>query len=193
MKRLQINWRGTTPLIMNSCAGVNPLHPIQIEIKKITSKKTKTEEDLINLANLEWLIRLYWDEQNNRPYIPAENIEATIINGAKFVKKGKDIERYFRVLDLKPALDYRATFTKEQLQADLKYRDTRPMNVQRSKVLRTRPRFDIWETKFTAMYDEEKIDLQTIVTALEYAGKYVGTCDSRPKYGQFTTTVVELD
>ena len=43
------------------------------------------------------------------------------------------------------------------------------------------------------MYDESKIDLDVILNAIEYAGSYVGLCDSRPKYGKFVATIEELD
>lgn len=90
-------------------------------------------------------------------------------------------------------MDYGEKLTKEQLINNYEYRDTRIMVVQRSKVVRTRPRFDQWKIQFNLMYDEEKIDLDTIIQALENAGKYVGLCDSRPKYGKFAVIVEELD
>ncbi len=49
--------------------------------------------------------------------------------------------------------------------------------------------FSLFEKSFEKA--QEKIDIETIVNALEFAGKYVGLCDSRPKYGQFTCTVEE--
>lgn len=67
------------------------------------------------------------------------------------------------------------------------------MVVNRQRIPRTRPRFDQWNITFNLMYNEEKIDLDTIVNAMEYAGSYVGLCDSRPKYGKFVATVEELD
>ena len=82
---------------------------------------------------------------------------------------------------------------KEELISNYEYRDTRPMTVQRSKIMRTRPRFDQWNITFNLMYDEEHIDIDTILNAMEYAGSYVGLCDSRPKYGKFVATVEELD
>ena len=60
------------------------------------------------------------------------------------------------------------------------------MKVMRAKVLRTRPRFNMWKLTFTAMYDESQLDLPTISQSIESAGAYVGLCDSRPKYGKFT-------
>lgn len=192
MKNLKVTWKGTTPLIMHSCQCVNPLHPISLELKKYTSKRNKTEEDLIKISDLEWESGAYWKDGLGL-YIPAENIEATLINGAKANKKGKDIQKYCDVTDLYIPFDYGENLTKEELIANYEYRDTRPMTVMRAKVIRTRPRFDQWKIIFNLQYHEDKIDLDTIVNAMEYAGAYVGLCDSRPKYGKFVSLIEEID
>ena len=192
MKNLQVTWKGTTPLIMHSCQCVNPLHPIARELKKYTSKKNKTEEDLIKISDLEWESGAYWKDGIGL-YMPAENVEATIKNGAKANNKGKDIQKYVSVTDLYIPFFYGENLTKEELIANYDYRDTRIMTVQRAKVLRTRPRFDQWHLIFNLMYDDTKIDIDTIVNAMEYAGSYVGLCDSRPKYGKFTTIIEEVE
>ena len=192
MKTLRVTWKGISPLIMHSCQCVNPLHPIAKELKKYTGKKTKTDEDLKLISDLEWEAGAYWKEGLGL-YIPAENVEATIRNGAKANKKGKDIEKYVGIPDLYIPFYYGENLTKEELIANYEYRDTRPMTVNRSKVMRTRPRFDQWNITFNLEYNEEKIDIETIVNAMEYAGLYVGLCDSRPKYGKFTAIIDELD
>ena len=46
MKKLNVTLIGDSPLIMHSPKCVNPLHPISLEMKKYTSKKKKTEEDV---------------------------------------------------------------------------------------------------------------------------------------------------
>lgn len=193
MKNLKVTWKGITPLIMHSCQCVNPLHPISKEMKKYSSKKSKiTEEELVILSDLEWEAGAYWKDGLGL-YIPAENVEATIRNGAKVNRKGKDIEKYVNVTDLYIPFMYGENLTKEELIHNYEYRDTRIMTVQRSKIMRTRPRFDQWNITFNLMYDEEKIDLETIVNAMEYAGSYVGLCDSRPKYGKFVAIIEEID
>ena len=88
MKNLKVTWKGISPLIMHSCQCVNPLHPIAKELKKYTSKKNKTDEDLVKISDLEWEAGAYWKDGMGL-YIPAENVEATIINGAKANKKRK--------------------------------------------------------------------------------------------------------
>lgn len=192
MKNLKITWKGITPLLMNSCKCVNPLHPISIEKKKYTSKRTKTEEDLKIISDLDWEAAAYWKDDIGM-YIPAEAVEATIVNGAKMNRKGTDVQKYCSVTDLYIPLDYGENLTKEQLIADEKYRDVRAVNVQRAKLLRTRPRFEKWSIAFNMRYDENKIDLETIINALENAGAYVGLCDYRPRYGKFLVSVDELD
>lgn len=192
MKNLLVTWKGTTPLIMHSCQCVNPLHPISIEMKKYTSKRVKTDEDQMRLADLEWEAGAYWKDGLGL-YIPAENVEATIINGAKANRKGTDVQKYCNVVDIYIPFEYGENLTKEELIANYDYRDTRPMNVMKNKIMRTRPRFDKWSITFHFCYNEEKIDFSTVVQAMEHAGAYVGLCDSRPKYGKFVVCVEELD
>jgi len=194
MKTINVTWKGITPLIMHSCQCVNPLHPLTLEMKKITSKssRTRTEEDLIQLSDLEWQGGLYWNDAIGL-YIPAENIEATVRDGAKANRKGKDIVRAFNVVDMLNPLDIGEKLTLEELRNDYRFRDVRQMKVQTARVTRTRPRFNMWTLHFTATYDEQQLDLQTLVNAMDYAGKYVGLCDSRPKYGKFVATIAEVD
>ena len=191
-RHLQVTFKGVSPLIMHSCQCVNPLHPISMEMKKYTSKRKKTEEDLRLISDLEWEGGLYWKDEVG-PVIPAECIEATIQNGAKAFRKGSDIQKYTLVEEPEAALEYGENLTKEELRNDYKYRDTRPVVVQRARIIRTRPRFDRWQFTFTLSYDANKIDLDTIVQAIEQAGSYTGICDGRPKYGRFVAVVEELD
>ena len=192
MITLKVTWRNVTPLIMHSCKCVDPLHPISREMKKYTSKRSKTEEDLLKIADLEWEAGAYWMDDIGL-YIPSENVEATLRNGAKAFKKGKDFEKYIKVTDLIIPLDYGERLTKEQLIKDFRYRDTRVMTVQKARVVRTRPRFNQWQIIFNLSYDETKIDLDTIVNCMEYSGNFIGLCDSRPKYGLFVPIIEELD
>lgn len=117
MKTLKVAWKGVSPLIMHSCQCVNPLHPIVREMKKINDKprgKQLTEEEQIRLSDLEWEAGAYWLDELGL-YIPAENVEATIRNGAKANKKGKDIEKYVSVTDLYIPFYYGENLSKVEL------------------------------------------------------------------------------
>lgn len=192
MKTIQVELKGISPLIMHSCRSMNPLDPLKIELQALTDKRKKTEEDLRRISDIEWELSLYWDDTIGL-YIPAENLEATVRDGAKNAKKGKHIERGFNCLEMMVPLNIGEKVTKEQMRNDYRFRDVRPMVVNRGRVMRTRGRFNMWRCDFTASYDESILNFGDIVDALEYAGKYVGLCDSRPRYGKFVSKITELD
>lgn len=192
MKTIKCEFHGLSPMIMHSCQCVNPLHPISLEMKKITSKRKKTEEDIVKLSDLEWEAGLYWNKDVG-VYVPAENIEATIREAAKSKKLGKHFQKGFMVQDMMIPLNIGEDLTKEEMCADVRFRDVRPMKVQQARVLRTRPRFNMWNITFTAAYDENILNFDDVVNAIEYGGQYVGLCDSRPKYGKFSAKITELD
>lgn len=192
MKTIKIELKGLSPLLMHSCRGVNPLDPLSIELKKYTGKRTKTEEDNRMISDLEWELSLYWDDKVGL-YIPAECIEACVREAAKNQRKGKDIERGFSCLDMMNPLDIGEKLTKQQMHDDFRFRDVRCMCVKKARVMRTRGRFNMWKCEVLAAYDETILNLRTIADALEYAGKNVGLCDSRPRYGKFAATVTEMD
>lgn len=192
MKSIQVSLKGTAPLIMHSCRGVNPLDPLVRDLKELTSKRTKTEEDLRKISDIEWELSIYWADELGL-YIPSENLEACVRDGAKNAKRGKNIERGFNVLEMRVPLDIGETLTKEQMQNDARFRDVRTMTVKKARVLRTRGRFNMWRCDFTASYDEALLNIGDITAALDFAGKYIGICDSRPRYGKFVATITELD
>ena len=193
MKTIKCEFHGLSPIILHSCQCVNPLHPISLEMKKINAKKKKkTDEDLATLSDLEWEAGLYWNDEVG-VYIPAENIEATIREGAKARRKGKDIVKGFMCEDMMIPLNIGENLTKEEMKKDFRFRDVRAMRVMSSRVMRTRPRFNMWNISFIASYDENVLNFTEVVDAIEYAGQYVGLCDSRPKYGKFSAKITELD
>lgn len=192
MKNIKCEFHGISPIILHSCQGVNPLHPLVLQMKVLTGKRKKTEEDLIAISDFEWELGLYWDDEIG-VYIPAENIEATIREAAKAKKKGKDIVKGFQCEEMMIPLEFGEDLDKEQLKNDYRFRDVRAMRVQQSRVMRTRPRFNMWNLTFTAMYDEKILSFTDLEDAIAYAGQYVGLCDSRPKYGKFTARITELD
>lgn len=194
MKKIKVQMNGITPLIMHSCKAANPLHPIAKEMKKYTSRNKKTDEDYEKLSDLEWESGLYWNDDCGGLYIPGENFEAMLRVAARNFKKGKDVEKYVIVEEAYVPMtirDGRKTF--DELLNDYAYRDVRQMVVNRSRITRTRPRFNQWGCVFTIQYDEKFIDIDVIVQALEYGGQYVGMCDSRPRYGKFAVVITECE
>lgn len=193
MKKIHVVLNGTSPLIMHSPKCVNPLHPIAKEMKLFTSKKKKTEEDLMKISDLEWLAGVYWDD-NIGLVIPNECLAATILAGAKLHKNGASIQRYTQIVDSLAPLDIGEVQDLDTLKTDVRFRDVRSVCVMRSRVVRTRPRFNTWRCEFDMIYDETKIDIDVIALALEDAGNYCGLCEMRTMgYGRFAVNISEVE
>lgn len=185
MEKINFTIRSASPLLMHSCVGVNPLHPITKEIKKLTGKKKKTDEDLQLISDLEFQSGIYFDEKIG-PYIPAEMMEACLRDAAKRTKQGKNFTMAVMVSPDMIPLIYEGPRTLPELIADMKSRDTRPATVNRMKVMRTRPRFNSWRLTFGVEYAPDIIESSDIiVNVLKTAGAYVGLGDYRPRYGRF--------
>lgn len=192
MKKLHVTLKGTNTLMMHSPKTVNPLHPLALELKKFTSKRKKTEDDLQKISELEWEAGLYYDETNGL-HIPVECLKKTLENGAKLFKAGKDIQRYVQFTSAVAEFDIGVPFDIEKMKHDMRYYDVRAVAVQRSRVIRTRPRFDVWRCEFNILFDEEHIDVDVIARAFENAGQYIGLCEARSLgYGRFATVIEEV-
>lgn len=193
MKKLHITLNGTSPLIEHSPKCVNPLHPLAKEMKKYTSKRKKTEEDLIKVSDLEWESGVYWDD-NLGLVIPNECLAATILEGAKLNKNGSAIQKYAQIVTALAPLDIGEPQNYEKLKTDVRFRDVRSVCVQRARVIRTRPRFNTWRCGFDLLFDETKIDPDIIALAIENAGNYVGLCEMRKMgYGRFAAAIEEVE
>ena len=152
----------------------------------------KTEEDLIAISDLEWEAGVYWDD-NIGLVIPNECLAATIQNGAKMNKNGKDVAKFVHILDPMAALDIGEVQNYDKMKTDVRFRDVRSVVVSRSRVIRTRPRFNTWSCEFDMLFEEDKIDIHAIMLALENAGNYVGLCEMRAMgYGRFDVRVDEV-
>lgn len=189
MKTLQVRWNGLSPLLMHSAVGVNPTHPLSILCKKLTAKRQKTEEDQIELMRLKWLLAIYHDLEVG-PFIPAENIEATIREAAKKTKRGKDTKAAIFVGPDRCPLIYDGPRDVDSLYADERYRDVRDGVIGQARVLVSRPRFNHWAVEFNLDFDPTIFDEEVLLGIMDTAGQYIGLCDYRPRYGRFESAVI---
>jgi hypothetical protein len=185
MKQLHVKAVGTKPLLMHNNQGVNPLHPLTREIRKYTSKRTKTDEDLEMISDLEWLSGIYYKDGVG-VYIPQHMLMACIENGAKRQKLGKIIPISCQITDFYIPLKYTGPTDLEELKNDYNFRDVRVAGIQRSSVTRTRPRFEQWGIEFDIEYDETLIDEDRLKQSVIDAGKFARLGDFRKFYGEFS-------
>lgn len=186
MKTLTFEIESIVPLLMHDDKTANPLHEITKKLKALTSKRQKTDEDYIEIANIEWNASLYYE--NGKYVIPTKVIEGTLKESAKHFKKGKQIKQAIVIIE-DMVLEFKdSKLTPDKLYKKIEYSDMRTVKVGQAKTTRCRPKFDSWKGTFTIMLDDEKLNVEEIEQIVANAGKYVGFCDYRPKYGRFQIT-----
>jgi hypothetical protein len=184
MKSATYTIRGLTPLMMHSERLANPFDPLTKDIKAVTGKRKKTEDDLLEIARLEWLGGLYHDDDAGI-HIPGYNVFAAIVTGGKIHKLGTAIKRSALVQEDKIPLVFDGPKQPDKLFSAKKFTDIRSVKVGTSKVARCRPIFKDWQLTFTVLYEEsgiQRADLDRVVTD---TGTMVGLGDYRPRFGRF--------
>ncbi len=190
---------GITPIIHHSAQGLDPLLAINNERAEITRKKgsNRTESDDARLRELDTIGSLWLDGET--PTIPASAIRGCIETGARKLKQGPQV-REGMTIDSVGAFDYdveKYGATLETLQHSTQF--TVPVVVQRSRILRTRAKFDLpWACTFVLDCDDELIDGAKLGAWLDIAGRRIGLGDWRPEksgtYGRFKVkSITPLD
>ena len=192
MERFKVTIKGVSPLLMHSCRDANPLEPMAKEIKKLTSKRNKTDEDLLKIMELEYRINAYYDE-NLGFYINGEMVEAAIINGAKANKNGKKTKIAITVEEEKIQLIHKGSNDIDELYQNEEFKDVRFVVVNRSKIMRCRPRFNQWGLEFHVSLNNEVMDSDDLIKAIDVAGKEHGIGDYRPRYGRFEALTEQIN
>lgn len=193
MQSLKFRLNGQSPLMMHNEQLANPMNEFSKEMKKVSGKRQKTDEDFEFMAQIEFRGGLYMNKKDG-PYVPVRMIEATIREGAKRSKRGKDVARGIEIVgvDYERAghLIYKGPRDFDGLWANKKFCDQRSVKVGTSRVVRTRPIFEEWSVEFAVDFDTEIFNDADIVSFLETAGKYAGIGDYRPRYGRFSVEVL---
>ena len=185
-RTLKVELKGNGPLLMHSDKTADPLNPITQEIKKLTDIRKKTDEVLIAIANKKFMAAYYTDE-NDQIVMPSQNLEASIKGAAKLQKKGTTVTRAVQILD--PYIDFTydgSTDPVKRWEDRANCVDARSVVVGQARVMAYRPKFNNWTVKANICFDDEQIDVDTLVGIVGDAGSKVGLCDYRPRFGRFT-------
>lgn len=192
-----IHIRGTSPIIMhNGAAGLDTRSPAKLAIADITAKRgsNRTASDDERLRELECQISL-WLDDGGAPTIPAAAFRSMIETSAKKKKQGGDVREGLIVLG-DAEFDYdreRYGATIDELGKNAQF--TTGVVVQRSRILRTRARFEEWEAKFRIEVDDELVDQEQLETWLDIGSRRIGLGDWRPEksghYGRFKVASIE--
>jgi hypothetical protein len=172
MKTIKVTIEGTTPILMNR-------YNVEAELERQKGRRiTKVYDPEIEAEKA-----AYWStgKKKKELIIPSEVLYASMLNASSFHKIGKRSAKSILAGSMRV----------EPMEVSLgtnKYEiDTRPVVIQRQRVLKSRARLDKWEASFEIVYNEQLIaDPVIIETVLKEAGERIGIMDFRPqKSGYF--------
>lgn len=181
--------KGVSPLVMHNEQLADPLNRWTRALKGVSKKRTKTDDDLLEMSRIEWMGGLYWDESIGI-HVPERCLERMLRDAAAKTKRGKDVVSGLIVVE--PAsLVYKGPKVPAELWEMDAFRLRASVGVQKSRVIRTRPIFREWALSFTVNYDENVLDPGDIDGFLDVAGRLIGLLDWRPKHGRFIVEAVK--
>lgn len=184
---MYIRLTGTMPLIMHNIQMADDQIEIVREIKKLTSKRTKTDEDKLEIDRLSFAGSLYYDKDLG-PYLPADHLFRSLMEAGKITRAGKNVERALSIHTYKAKLLYDGPRDPDALWgvgADSKYVSRLMVNVQGSRIPRVRPIFPEWQCVFEIDVDDRVLSLEDFDDIATKAGKMIGVGTYRRFYGRY--------
>lgn len=175
--------------MLNNPQTVNPFNEFTKQLSPLTSKRKKTEDDLIEISRIKFLSSLYMNE--GVYVLPAPHFEQSVISAAKEVKLGKKFERSFRIFS-----DGILNFpdkdkTPEELFNIGTYVDVRAVGIKNVKITTTRAIIHNWSTEIECFFDETQINDSDVINAFNIAGMRYGVGTYRQLYGRFVVEIMK--
>ncbi len=186
--------RGIRPLIMHNGRLANPMDPHAKNLSAAARKYkgSKSDDDFEAVCKTEFMGALYYHKALG-PYLPVDNLQAMLVEGARKRKHGKTFEAFVNIVEPDDADGYKLQYAgprdAEELFMSDDHRFTKGVKVGTATVQRTRPRFPKgWSVEFMLEVQEGGPDANQVQDALNDAGLIVGLCEWTPRYGRFEVT-----
>lgn len=118
------------------------------------------------------------------PVIPAEMVDATLINAAKKTKEGMSAKSAMFCAD-HALLEYDGPRTADELWENESFRHSAIVRIGTSRIVRSRPVFHSWSTNVKVNIENSVINPTRLDEWFKIAGTLVGFGDWRPRNGRF--------
>lgn len=197
IKQATVKITGIAPLLQNNPQTVDPFNRYSKAKKAITNKRTaKTDDDLIELGNLETESKIYFDDEIG-VYVPAtwltEAINVTAFAVAK-IGKAKMRGGLFAT-EPKVKLHYRdmgKVKTITDVVMNPMFRHRMLLKQGQVRVPKDAPIYHDWSFQTVIEFDDTVLDFGSLKRIVERAALYGGFGDFRPTFGRAKAEVTEL-
>lgn len=185
--KVQLTITGDRPLLINNAQLANPMNAWARQLKGLTSKSKKTDEDLIQIMFIEARGGCYEADGGGELLgWPTENTWRSLHQAATAFKLGEAVKRAVRYEPITvPLLVDGGAVTIHDFLDTPGNIDYRSVKVQRARVMRSRPIIRGWSAVHSFDLDETALDPADLARIVERAGSYVGVGNWRPTYGTF--------
>lgn len=183
-KKILVKIKGATPFIMHSSEGADPNNKWTKMMAPLKAKKTKkTLQDQLEISELSFLSCLYWSDELNGLYIPADNVRKMLLEAgrgcdSRGAKKQIVGVRFTEHLGWPMITKDRDDL--EALKNDPNNKYFKIVTIQKSKVPSVRAKFNEWSFELQIIVDTSIVDPETISSWFTYAGSRVGLGCRRP-------------
>lgn len=208
IRRFEVELEGTAGLLLSNNLCSDPLSDAAKTKKHFTGKRTKADADHQNLRVIDWVYSGYWSEPGeviiddatnsvsfegfSDLYLPSQNFQRCLRNGATAFKLGKEVERAL-IVENEARIEYDGPRTAAEMLRQPRFILTSP--VVRMKVTNWVTRLVIpnWRVNYQVTVDDDRISVDALERIIGAAGRFEGLGTWRPRYGRFTGTLNELD
>jgi hypothetical protein len=187
---LTVRLTGTKPMLQHNGRLANPLDSYTRQLKAITGKRKKTDEDLVDIMLIE-ARGSCWETDTGILGVPTAAVWRSFYDAAKAYKLGEDVKRALHFADVtQPLLIDGHEVDCDVFLKDPDSVDYRPVKVSGRKTMRARPIIrGAWQTTHTFDLLTDVLQVQSLGPVLERAGRLVGLGDWRPIYGTYQVEV----
>ena len=195
IRTLTVTFNGASPLLQNNPQTVDRFNPYSKMMSRINSKKTKrTDDDFMELRDIEMRSKIYWDENLSGIYVPSTWVMAAIAkNSFKVCKVSKDGIRgaVFATSDRLVLVyrDIKKVKTPDDIVGNDNFRLMMTLKQGPVRVCKAVPIFHDWSFTCGLDFDDKEIDPSSLEYTLQHAAKYGGFGDFRPTFGRAIASI----
>jgi len=192
--QITLDITGRSPLLHHNIQLSDPDFPIVRQIKALTDKRKRTEQDRREIERLEWfggLILAPNGDGANHPAWKSAAIRKCLIESGTISREGKTVARALAFRDVYVPLVYDGPGKIEKLWENESFRNRASIGIGMKRTMRMRPQFMPWALSISGILLEDVIDIDTFTRIVERAGLAIGMGDNRVNgYGRFDAKVV---
>ena len=208
IRRFEVELEGTAGLLLSNNLCSDPLSDAAKIKKHFTGKRTKADADHQNLRVIDWVFSGYWsepgeviiDDVDNTVsfegfadlYLPSQNFQRCLRNGATAFKLGKEVERAL-IVENEARIEYDGPRTAAEMLRHSRFIKTSPVVRQKTTNWVTRLVIPTWSVTYQLSVDDDRISVDALERIIKAAGSFEGLGTWRPRFGRFVGTLNELD